>query len=87
MGRLRDFVLRRTFFRATGREQLDAVLLGEDACERPARQVAAADENLAEQPTASLLLVERVLELGFGQEAPLGQQGAERTPGELRLIH
>ncbi len=47
--------------------QLDSMLLGEDAGQRKCRQVTVADDDLAEEPPATRLLGERLLELVLGQ--------------------
>ena len=67
--------------------EIDAVLLGEDARERPAADVALVDEDLAEQSPGPLLLAERVLQLLAGQQPFVCQQRPQGTPRETRLVH
>src|SRR5438067_10899680 len=56
---------------------LSVQLLGEDVHEGDHRDVAEVDDDLAEQPAAVLLLGERRVELGAGEETLLDQQLAE----------
>ena len=67
--------------------QLDAVPLGEGDRQVGTRDVAALDEDRAQQPVGLSLLRECKLELAGRDEAFLNKQLAERTPDVLRSIH
>jgi hypothetical protein len=68
---------------------MDAVLIGEHACERERREVAVADDDLAEEASCLRLLGESLLELVFGEQLLGDKKLAELTPGKLkcRILH
>ena len=67
--------------------ELDAVLLCEGDRQRGTGDVAALDEDRAEQPAGVGLLRERQLELVLGDEALGHEQLAKGTPDVLRSFH
>ena len=69
------------------RSQRHAVLLREDSSKRKAGEIAAADQDLPQQAAASPLLGQSLLELVRRHETLRDEKGAERTPGEVGVIH
>jgi hypothetical protein len=63
------------------------MLLSEHAHERGTADVAATDQHLTQQATASALLGERPIQLGCRQQALFDQERPERPPRKVRVIH
>jgi hypothetical protein len=63
------------------------VLSCEHARKGTARHGSAPDENLPELTAHPLLLGQRALKLGLGEQALVDEERTERAPGEIGLVH
>src|SRR5262249_39784967 len=67
--------------------ELDAVLPRERPGQLRARDAVASNQDLAQQAPGSLLLLERALEVGLGEQPVVDEQHSERPPGEPLATH